>query len=111
MLRIRELRIEADEMQKDLAKKLGIPANTFNQYETGKREPDFGTLKRIANYFGVSVDYLIGNDDKKNKPSITKDEGLSEDALRVAEKFSRLTPEDQSKVEEYVALLASKDHQ
>ncbi|GKH47109.1 helix-turn-helix domain-containing protein [Anaerotruncus massiliensis (ex Togo et al. 2019)] len=111
MLRIRELRISADIMQKDLAKELGIPANTFNQYETGKREPDFETLKRIANHFHVSVDYLIGNDDKKNKPSIHKDEGLSEDALRVAEKFSRLTPEDQSKVEEYVALLASKDRQ
>lgn len=60
MLKIRELRKQKNKLQKEMAKDLGIPPNTFNQYETGKREPDLATLSRIANYLGTSVDYLMG---------------------------------------------------
>lgn len=66
MLRIRELRLQKKILQKDMAKELGIPANTFNQYEKGRREPDLSTLSRIASYLGVSVDYLLGNSDLPN---------------------------------------------
>lgn len=111
MNQLKELRMNRSLLQKDVAAFLGITQQAYANYERGARYPDPSTLIKLSEFFGVSVDYLIGNDGKKNKPSIHKDEGLSEDALRVAEKFSRLTPEDQSKVEEYVALLASKDRQ
>lgn len=62
MLKIRELRNQMGISQKDLAKQLGIPANTFNQYETGKREPDYETLIKIASFFGIPVDVLLGRD-------------------------------------------------
>ena len=61
MLKIRELRNLFGLSQKELAKSLSIPQNTFSQYETGKRAPDFETLKKIANYFNVTVDYLLGD--------------------------------------------------
>jgi transcriptional regulator with XRE-family HTH domain len=64
MLRIHELRTNKDITQKDLAAELGIPANTFNQYENGKREPDYETLKKVADYFHVPVDFLLGQTDE-----------------------------------------------
>lgn len=67
MLKIRDLRNLSGLSQKELAKNLSIPQNTFSQYETGKRVPDLETLKKIANYFNVTVDYLLG--DSASDPS------------------------------------------
>ncbi|MGI6004787.1 MAG: helix-turn-helix domain-containing protein [Christensenellales bacterium] len=61
-MRIRELREIHGLMQKDLAKILGVANNTLSQYETGTRIPDYRVLKAMANYFNVSIDYLVGND-------------------------------------------------
>lgn len=58
-MRIQEIRKGKGIKQKELADKLGIAANTLSQYETGSREPDIETTKRIANELGVSVDELI----------------------------------------------------
>ena len=73
MLRIRELRKKKNKLQKEVAQDLGIPPNTFNQYENGKREPDLATLSRIANYLDVSVDYLMGVSSSPN-PGASLDE-------------------------------------
>lgn len=69
MLRIKELREARGEMQKVIAKALGIAPSTYSQYETGKREPDYSTLSKIADYFNVSVDYLLGKTDIKKAPA------------------------------------------
>lgn len=73
MLRIRELRKQKNKLQKEMAQDLGIPPNTFNQYENGRREPDLATLARIADYLGVSIDYLMGASSSPN-PGATLDE-------------------------------------
>ncbi|AEO26666.1 XRE family transcriptional regulator [Listeria monocytogenes] len=47
----------------EVAKRLGMKASsTYSNWEYGNREPDIDTLKRIADLYGVSVDYLIGRD-------------------------------------------------
>lgn len=51
--------------QKQLAKNLNIAASTLGNYIQDSREPDFETLKQLADYFDVSVDYLIGHRSKK----------------------------------------------
>ncbi len=48
--------------QVQLAQALAVANGTVAMWETEKREPDMTTILRIANYFGVSTDYLIGND-------------------------------------------------
>ena len=58
--RLRSLRKENDLLQKDVAEKLKIARTTYNGYETGAREPDFTTLKKLANLFDCSIDYIIG---------------------------------------------------
>lgn len=62
--KLKDLRIKNNIMQKDLADFLHISASTIGMYEQGRREPDFVTLKLIANYFKVSTDYLLDNENK-----------------------------------------------
>lgn len=61
--RLRELRREKGISQLKLAIDLNMNQNTVSRYENSEREADYETLIRIADYFGVSVDYLLGRTD------------------------------------------------
>lgn len=61
MLRIKEIRKSKKITAKELADYVKVAESTMSLYENGKREPDFDTLLKIANYLDVSVDYLLGN--------------------------------------------------
>ena len=63
MNRIKELRTEKGITQADLAKILKISDRAVGYYENGDREPDYTTLLKIAEYFDVSIDYLLGRVD------------------------------------------------
>lgn len=56
---LRELLYEWDITQKKLANDLNLASSTLGNYVRGVREPDFHTLKAIADYFQVSTDYLV----------------------------------------------------
>lgn len=56
---LKEQRSKKYKTQKEFADILGIPATTYGQYETGRREPDFTMLLKIAELLEVSVDYLM----------------------------------------------------
>lgn len=60
--RIRELRKKANLTQKGLADKLRISEQSVAHYESNRRSPDPYMLKKIANFFDVTIDYLTGND-------------------------------------------------
>ena len=62
-MRIKELRKAKGISQTRLAMELNTTQNTISRYETGEREPGINELIAIADYFGVSVDYLIGRSD------------------------------------------------
>lgn len=70
--RLRLLREERKMSQLELSKSLGIGNVTLSQYENGARKPDNDTLVKISNYFDVSTDYLLGQTEWKNPPSLTK---------------------------------------
>ena len=59
-VRIKELRKKKGLSQLRLAMELNTTQNTISRYETGEREPGIDELIKIADYFHVSVDYLIG---------------------------------------------------
>ena len=61
--RIRELMKENGLSQVALAKKIGVKQNTVSAWVLGKKEPCIENLWRLADYFGVSVDYLVGRAD------------------------------------------------
>lgn len=58
-MRLKELRKKKGISQLRLATDLNTTQNTISRYETGEREPGIDELIKIANYFNVSVDYLI----------------------------------------------------
>lgn len=57
--RIRYLRLQRQLTQQQLARELNISRATLCHYENGQREPDLQTLNAIADFFGVSLDYLV----------------------------------------------------
>ncbi len=59
-MNLRKLRKEKGISQLKLALDLNMSQNTISRYETGEHEPGINELIRIADYFDVSVDYLIG---------------------------------------------------
>lgn len=65
-MRIRELRKARKISQLKLGIDLNMSQNTISRYETGEREPGISELIRIADYFGVSVDYLLERTDNPN---------------------------------------------
>lgn len=67
--RLKELRKRENITQVQFAKIFDISPGTIAMWETGKREPDIDTLIRIADYFNVSVDYLLGKSENKKMPT------------------------------------------
>lgn len=72
-MRLRELRKEKHLTLKQLGNIIGVTECAISQYELGKREPSKEILVRLADFFGVSVDYLLG---RTEKPAAISD-GLS----------------------------------
>ena len=62
-MRLEYLRKKRNITQLKLALDLNVNQNTISRYETGAREADYATLIRIANYFNVSIDYLLERTD------------------------------------------------
>lgn len=64
-MRLRELRKAKGISQLRLALDLNTNQNTISRYETGEREPGINELIKLADYFNVSIDYLV---ERTNKP-------------------------------------------
>lgn len=64
---LKELRIEKNLAQKDVADILGITVSAYSFYENGKREPNITSLKKLASFYNVTLDYLIGLDEDSRK--------------------------------------------
>ncbi len=69
MKRLRELRNKRNISQLKLAMDLGMNQNSISRYENGQHEADYKTLVAFADYFNVSIDYLL---ERTNNPEINK---------------------------------------
>ena len=67
--RIKLLRKEKKISQIKMSIELNLAQNTLSQYETGIREPDLKTLRLLADYFNVSIDYLL---ERTDNPKINR---------------------------------------
>lgn len=65
--RLKALRESRGMNQGEFAKKIDVAQTTIGMYETGKREPNFERLNKIATFFSVSIDYLVGRTDDPAK--------------------------------------------
>lgn len=71
-MRLKKLVAETGVSQQKLADYLGVTLQSVNYYINGKREPNIATLIKLADYFDVSVDYLVGRDVPEEKPMSDK---------------------------------------
>lgn len=78
---LKRLRLEKGLTQGDLAKYSGLKQSSIAMYETGKRNPKIDVLERLADFFNVDIDYLMGKTDKTTKVIVTKPEPQKSDGL------------------------------
>ncbi len=98
MLQLKALREAKNISQEKFAKELNVAQNTVSNWERGVRNPDNEMLIKIANYFDVSIDYLL---DKKT-PSVSK-----EKTFQILQIYDALSDEGKHKLEAYVDDLLS----
>lgn len=95
--RIKLLREERHLKQEELARDLSVAPSTIGMYETNKRQPNNDLIIKLAKYFNVSTDYLLGKSDIRNPEEQIKQEfefayhkemeGLSDEEIADALRF------------------------
>ena len=65
--RIIQLKKERKLLQKDIASSVGLSLRAYQYYEKGQKEPTLSVLLRLADYFDVSLDYLVGRSDDPSR--------------------------------------------
>lgn len=104
MLRIKQLREENNLTQEEFANKLNMTQQRISAYEKEKREPDLNTLQQIADFFGVSTDYLLGKSDIRNPEQVDFDP----DKIRIglsAKDYSNITDEQKKQIEDFAKFV------
>jgi transcriptional regulator with XRE-family HTH domain len=72
--RLKMLRTEKRMTQYELAKELNMARSTYAQYEVNRRQPEIDTLKKLADYFNVTTDYLLGRTEYRSARLARKEE-------------------------------------
>ena len=101
--RLKELRYEKNVLQKDVANYLNITTSAYGFYEQGKRIPDSETLTKLANYFNVSLDYLVGKTNMKNHSNSEETIALHSDY-----DYKDLPDEARKEIENYIEYIKQK---
>ena len=81
-------------------KATGVAQSSLSDWKNGKSKPKYEKMAAIADYFGVSVDYLLGREEKK--APVQMDEGDELDR-QIMDLFKQLTPEDKQKIIDFTA--------
>lgn len=64
---LKYLRLQNKQYQKDLAELLNVTIRQYQRYESGEQEPNIASLITLADYFNVSLDYLVGRSDNPER--------------------------------------------
>lgn len=112
--RIKELRSQKGLLQKELAFYLGVSQGTMSFWESGKIDIDTISLQKLADFFGVSVDYLLCHDSSPASSSVRVPvfgnvaAGIPIEAITDVEDWEELSP-DMARSGQYVALKIHGD--
>jgi transcriptional regulator with XRE-family HTH domain len=97
--RLKKLRSRKGMSQEELSKNLGLTRGTYAHYEINKRQPDYDTLKKIADFFNVTIDFLITGNEKSESPDEMWQEFLNP---RTQIFFKDLKDAPEEKIEELI---------
>lgn len=101
MKKLRELRKEKGISLKELGAEMGVAESTMSLYENGKRQPDYETLLKLAEFFGVTVDYLLRGDDNFER--------LPEELVILNRNAKKMSPEKRQKLLEMARVMFKED--
>lgn len=91
-MNIKELRISKNLSQTELGNIVGVERSAICQWEKGGRQPDIQALWKMADYFGVSVDYLIGRISNPYRDILSPAEILTDEERKLINYFRVLNP-------------------
>lgn len=106
--RLKEAREKKRLTQVEVSKKLGISNGTLSGYERDYRDPDTETLRKLANLYEVSLDWLSGNNiifREESSPYITNDQARND----VIEAYNRLPQDKKKLVDDIIRTLINED--
>jgi transcriptional regulator with XRE-family HTH domain len=102
LIRIKELRLERKMKQAELAKIIGVSQNTLSYWERGEYKPDNAALQKLADFFLVSIDYLLG------RTNVRREGEIAAAHLNNGMSYDDLPPEALQQLEEYRQFLIQK---
>ncbi|BBI33281.1 helix-turn-helix domain-containing protein [Cohnella abietis] len=91
--RLRELRLRRKISQEEVARHIGITRSAYSHYEINNRQPVYETLIKLAAYFEVSLDYIIGGIIAKSKP----EPAVTPDNREILTLFQHMSQEQRKK--------------
>lgn len=90
--KLKELRKNNGYFQKDIAKALNIEINTYGAWERGNSEPSIDIIRKLADFYNVSTDYLFDREEEDGRIIIQEPE-LPSDEKKLLEEYRALSPE------------------
>lgn len=94
--------------QVELAKKFNVSKQTVSNWERGNRLPDANTLDKLAEMYGVTIDYLLGRTEFRNSNEMKEYGKLSDDLKKLVDKISNLDDAHRLLVENLINTLSNK---
>ncbi len=104
---LRTIRVQRKKTQSDIAKLTGFNQTYVSKWENGEREPDIATLIKLANYFNVSLDELVGNQTASKESTIEAD--LSPAKKEAIEKLLACNDRMCDRVSAYIDVLNDRE--
>lgn len=109
-MKIKEIRESLGLKQRQVAFDLGLTPVVYCRYENGIRKPDPETLIIIADYFGVSVDALLGHMDTDTKKEPASGGQIDGDIETMIQQYKLLSPQERQRVLDFAAgILSSRE--
>ena len=113
--KLKNLREKSKKKQYEVCEKLNINQTTYSNYELDVREPDNDTLKKIAQYFKVSIDYLLDNDIENIKTinnelkNIIQELENDKELNAKVQSITELDPEERKKIYKILDAVIDED--
>lgn len=110
---LKRLRTKKGLTSEELCSKIGIKGGSYRNYERNDRKPDYDTLVKLADFYGVTADYLLGRPDAK-PPEEPLDEFARKEHLKSLEKvfmkkYLALTEEQRDKVLDFLRGVVAEE--
>lgn len=110
---LKQLRMKQGLTSEELCSKIGIKGGSYRNYERNDRKPDYDTLVKLADFYGVTTDYLLGRPDAK-PPEEPLDEFAQKEHLKSLEKvfmkkYLALTEEQRDKVLDFLRGVVAEE--